>query len=345
MHLPRRITPRELRTELANAGRSVTLRTLRLWRTQGLLPPVIPEARKGYRRGRGQVWRSPSLLAQAATADRLRALNYPNDEARLFLWCAGFSVQPSNVRSAWLSRLGKIGLHLKKKRAAAVDKNNGPLLNKEDEAVALVSGGAGKLAKHFGLDRNLAIDSSVALFGIVFDEESPPDADLLYNLTDMLGSALQTSFGQDAPMVANEFARLLTFMRRTVTFDAVAALVSSASDADLCHTHRRWRWLVRIFKAIFPEIATDEKGQLIAMRAARTYFPIVVHLAHERKLDRLDQTLAQIDRFVAERDIRAMFGAALSKDGMSEGQKKDLATLVCRLSEIWQYRRFPFSAA
>jgi hypothetical protein len=136
--MPPRITPAQLGSNLALAGFKVTLRTLRLRRTQGLLPALRAQGRKGYRRGKGQFWRSPNLIEQAIFVSKLRALKYPNDEARLALWCLGFPVEPSKVRNAWKSRLGKTSLLLESKIETVVRKRSAPFTTTEDEISAIL---------------------------------------------------------------------------------------------------------------------------------------------------------------------------------------------------------------
>ena len=346
MRMPRSITSPQLQSALARAGYVVTLRQLRLWRTQALLPPLRSLGRKGYRLGKAQVWRSPDLLAQAIVVCKLRALKYPNDEIRLALWGLGFPVRPTKVRSAWRSRLGKTDAVLKSKQKAAVKRRGEPFSHTEDEISTLVQVDVAKIAKHFGLKRDLLTQLSIDLFGLVFRTNYSPDDSLPSFLWDLLATFTPLSIGEHERVISNnDYHQMLRLMNNTITFDAVQKIVASATNSEFRHAHRRWRMILRGAQRMLPEFIGDEGGEMIAAKFGRFGVAGILRIAHLGKLRSLDCSLREIELFVSECDVRGMFKAMISRQRIDIEARTALRALLLKLADVWQFTGFPFSAS
>jgi len=345
MRMPNRLTPAQLHGELASAGLHVSLRTLRLWRAQGLLPPLSPQPRKGYRRGKGQLWRSPSLVLQAITICQLRGLSYPNDEARLVLWWMGFPVPLQKLRAAWKSRLGKTDALLKRRRQRVRAKASEPFTDAEDEISALLNASVVVSAKQLGIKKGELIQPSIDLFRFVFEPNYSLDDTSLYNLWEIFSQNAKVKIAQDEQLMEDKDFKVLSgFMMRTMTFKAVQNIITRASNSELRSAHRRWRRIIRLAQKSFPELR-ENKVQIGACRFGRICIPAIIHLVCEGRLPQLDGTLEEVEPFVAQHDLRAMFAAAISRQRIEKNARKDLTALLARLRQIWEYSGFPFSVS
>jgi hypothetical protein len=276
----------------------------------------------------------------------LRALKYPNDEARLVLWWMGFPIVMEKNRSAWESRLGKTKLILDSKRHAVLTKNAGPFSEKEDELSAMVGDHVAKLSKHFGLQRDLLIQPSIELFGIVFEADYSPDDSLLDYLRELVAAIGKMSIGDEERIMSEkDFAGLLEFMQGSMTFHAVKDIVAIASHAEMQHAHRRWRALLELAQRISLELGSDDAGKMLAANFGRICVPAIVRLVRDGKLPQLDHSLRVVEAFAAQHDLGGILTATISRRQISDLGKAEMAALLRRLSKIWEYTGFPFSAS
>jgi hypothetical protein len=215
MLIPPPITPKSLRSSLRGAGRDVSLRTLRSWRTVGLLPPLQTRG-KGRGRGKSHFWRSPGLFEQAITICELLARKYPNDEARLVIWWLGFPVAVQKVRTAWLSRLGKMDMNLRSKITKAARKRGEPFSDLEDEISEIVKAHVINLARQFGFDRELLFQPVIDLFGFVFKNGYLPDISLMDELLKLV-AARGFSVNPNPELSGRDFEQLTKFIHAYMT--------------------------------------------------------------------------------------------------------------------------------
>ncbi|MGA8615077.1 MAG: hypothetical protein WB760_26050 [Xanthobacteraceae bacterium] len=310
-----------------------------------MLPPLRTQGRKGYRRGIARFWQSPNLTTHALTVCQLRALKYPNDEARLALWWMGFPVDAAKVHSAWISRLGKINRNLKSKRDAVINRRGDEFSDPEDEASALVAGLLSELARKFGMGEIVA-QIVIDLFRTVFERGFILEIEFISYLSDVMLSQGTISIDDSELLSDLDFSTVMQFIQLTMTFEAVSGIVRASSNFELVGAHRRWRTLLRVVQSIFPEIATKEdRARFVAVGFGRICLPAIAAWLRQGKSRQIDRSLSEIGQFNGKYDLRSILLSAISRNEISADEKKALSELIDRLSKIWGYSGFPFSRA
>jgi hypothetical protein len=344
MLLPRPITPSLLRAELGRLGCLVTERTLRSWRTKGLLPPLKPRGR-GRGRGKENYWQSPKIIEQAAVVDELMKRNIPNDEARLIIWLLGFSVKADRVREAWLSCLGKLKIKLELKRTGIVKRRGSEFAAIEDELSALTAKFVPKLAAQFGLDRHQSAEILISLFGLTFERGYFPDTDFRFELTDLIAHANIIAADQLELKSADHFTVITKFIRDHISFKPVHSTVASASDSDFNHTHRRWRGLLKSVPRAIPELADDEASKFVAVGFGRLIAPVIMQFIRGGRTPQIDQSIAEITELIARSELAGIIGEMIRGNDIGPLDKMPFGQLFATLrtlGNIWDYHGFPF---
>jgi hypothetical protein len=343
--LPQRITVVQLQSELGRLGYSVTERALVDWRAKGLLPALMSRGR-GRGRGKELFWRSPRIVEQGVVVCQLLAKKYPNDEARLFLWFLGFPVKASGVRAAWLSRLGKVELNLAGKRNNALSRRKSAFLDPEDEISVLTAPYLKKIAAHFRYDRCEIAQPIIDLFGLTFRHGYCVDENMIDGLLVLFpllaGSKINVNALVSAPVV-----RIVSqSVRDWCSFQAISAIVSSATELELVHSHRRWRKLVRLCQSAFPQLVTDQQfGKFLAAGLGRILVPTLIRFIREGKTSKIDKSIPEIAEFISKHELVGIIERAVLNNQMAEVDKLELSRLVRTLSIIWDHKGFPFSLA
>ena len=341
--LPRPITPSQLRVELGRLGYEVSDRRLVDWRVKSLLPPLMSRGR-GRGRGREQFWRSPGIVEHAVALCQLRALNYPNDEARLLLWLSGLPVSARAVQEAWLSRLGKLKLNLVKKKNREVRRRKSEFQDIEDEISALTTPYVRELIANFGYDRREISQPVIDLFGLVFRRAYYVDEDMLNGLLSLYPIITSKTFDVNSLVPAPLFHLIVQFVREHCSFHAVATMVSSVTEWELVQVHRRWRELLRLAPRVFPELVSDlESAKFVAAGFGKIIVPVFIWFVREGKTSQIDKSIVEISQFCGVQNFSEIVRRLIHEGRISEADKIALAQLVAMLATIWNHKGFPFS--
>jgi hypothetical protein len=345
MQLPPRITPSFLRADLASAGYCLTVRTLKLRRDREALPKLQTRG-CGYGRGKLQFWRSPGLFEHAVADCILRRLRYPNDEARLVLWWSGFPISPAAVRSAWLSRLGKMKSRLESQKESAITHAASRFFDVEDELSERVKPYLRMLMKQFHVPESVISQAVMDLFGFVFQRGYLPDVNLLADLAEIILAVSKDKIAEIEWISEADFAAISRFFKDNMSFHAVRQIATSASDIELIHAHRRWRSILAIAERNVPELTGErEIAVLVAAGFGRICLPTIIRWIRNGKSKQMDQSLVEVRKFCNNHDLRKIITGMSFHEEIVPTEKLALFDLVRRLAEIWSYSGFPFSVS
>ncbi len=343
---PSIITPLQLRAELARQGYVESDRTLREWRKRGLFPRLVTRGR-GRGLGKVQFWRSQNVIEQGLTVCELHRLKYPNDEARLILWLSGFKLDPSFVRSAWVSRLGKLEVYLRSNKERAIKKRGNQFLDIEDELSALVEKDVIKISTHFRLDRRSIIQPVIDLFGLVFRSKFLPDTILQDGLIELVENKSAASVSKHARFSGWQFTAILKFMRAYMSFAAVDEIILSATKSELIQAHRYWRRILRLSRELLPKtITSGHFSRVLASGFGKLCVPAIIRLMREGKSSEIDLSIREISKFLIKHvGVFSRLVAVVRGGELPQPEKVELAFLVRKLAKIWDHCGFPFSLA
>ncbi len=347
MRLPPRFTPNDLCAELARAGQKITPRTLRLWRTQGLLPPLKARGRKGYRRGKEQFWQSPNLVVHAVTICRLRELRYPNDEARLVLSWMGFPVLPLKLRAAWLSRLDKMKASFKSRKAHAERRQESEFSTLEDEISELATPFARRIAKQLGLDRIEITQPIVDLFGLTFGTGYAVDVEGLEQILEFTKLILPISTEGNSWTEDNNVFATVKFIQVHMSFEAVEGIAKSATELELAYAHRYWRTILKLFQHPCRELGADDQlSKFLAFGFGRLCFPTIIRFIRDGKAPQIEKSITEISQLIVRPTLTGIISELSRGDKIDRVDKdalRELAATLKALAGIWDHQGFPFA--
>jgi hypothetical protein len=340
--LPTPITPSQLKILLTDRGMKSSERTLKDWRLKGLLPPLISRGR-GRGKGKQQFWRSPKLLEQAVVVSKLVQLKYPNDEARLVLYLFGFRIAPKRVRSAWLSRLGKMQARTLAKTRAIIKRPGNAYCDAETQASALVENYVRIFAAQFGLRTDLITQLAIDLFRLAFEQRYIADDNVQPDLIEVFAEIMKIGAFTESQLSDSTFEAVIKFIQQHMSFEPVSATMRSATDEELQHAIRRWRKVLYLARFVLPSSITE--GQVAIFLSAgfgKLLLPTFIQFIRNGRLHQIDRTLSEIGKFNSRHKLWSPFQIVGGSPAPSGVPIAELKALLKVLADIWDWRHFPF---
>jgi hypothetical protein len=240
------MTPRQVVDELSRMGYSVSVRQLRDWRENGLLPALATHGR-GRGLGRRSYWDDPRIVRRAITVYELLGKRERLPDAHVLeIWFAGYEVDVEKVRKVWLSSLARTEREWLKDAASKEECED----TLGDLSLRLVKG---LLGQEWARDGDLDWTRLESLLFEVLNVCVNPHPDIEIAIDEGVADTARAIVcrndkhleGSGLP-TESELEKGLDFIHANLSTKAMRRLISAATNDELCVAHRRWRFALEL---------------------------------------------------------------------------------------------------